>query len=92
MLGQTVGFSVTRREEQRYSLSPQVSDVRTPAAPQVPHGHLPLLLSGSPGRVWNQCNKQDQGHSFQAGKDLGTEGPRKLRTTDSCNPGDPGGD
>lgn len=83
MLGQTVGFSVTRREEQKYSLSPQVSDVCTPAAPQVPHGHLPLLLSSSPGRVWNQCNKQDQGYSFQAGQDLGTEGRRKLRTTDS---------
>lgn len=81
MLGRAKGFSMTRREEQRHSLSPQVTDVLTPAAPWVPRGCDPLLLSSSPGWVWNQHDKQDQGHSFQAGHDLGTGGPRKLRAT-----------
>ena len=81
MLGWAEGFSMTRREEQRHSLSPQISDVLTPAAPGVPRGCDTLLLSSSPGWVWNQHDKQDQGHSFQAGHDLGTGGPRKLRAT-----------
>lgn len=72
MPGQTEGFPVVYREEQRHSLSAQVSDVLTPAAPLAPHGHSPLLLSSSPGRVWNQNDEQDQGHGFQAGHDLGT--------------------
>ena len=92
MLGQAEGFSMTRREKQKHSLSPQVSDVLTPAAPWVPHGCDPLLLSSSSGWVWNQHDKQDQGHSFQAGHDLGTGGPRKLRATHSCKPGDPSSD
>lgn len=92
MPGQTEGFSVTCREGQGHSLSPQVSDVLTPGAPWAPNGHHPLLLSSSPGWVWNQDDKQDQGHGFQAGHDLGTGGPRKLRTTHSCDPGDPGSD
>lgn len=75
------GFSGMCREEQGHSLSPQVPDILTPAAPQVPHGRLFLLLSSSPRRVWNQRDKQDQGHGFQARHDLGMGGPRKLRTT-----------
>lgn len=82
MPGQT-GFLVTCREEQGHSLPPQVSDVLPPAAPRAPHGHLLLLLSSSPGRVWNQHDKQDQGYSFQAGHDLGTEDPGSQGHT-SC--------
>lgn len=66
---------------QGHSLSPQVSDILTPAAPRAPRGHCPLPFSSSPGWVWNQQDKQDQGHRLQARQDLGTEGPRKLRTT-----------
>ena len=98
MLGQTEGFSVTCREEQGHSLSPQVSDVLTPGAPWAPNGHHPLLLSSSPGRVWNQDDKQGQGHGFQAGHDLGTGGPGSsgphtpatqevLAVTELCGPG-----
>lgn len=75
------GFSGTCKEEQGHSLPPQVSDVLTPAAPRDPHGHLLLLLSSSPGRVGNQHDKQDQGHGFQAGHDLGMGGPGVLRAT-----------
>lgn len=78
------GILGTSRKEQEHSLSPQVSDILTPAAPQVPH--LPLLLHSSPRRVWNQRDQQDQGHSFQAGHDLGTGGPGKLSATCPCGP------
>lgn len=98
MPGQT-GFLVTCREEQGHSLPPQVSDVLPPAAPRAPRGHLLLLLSSSPGRVWNQHDKQDQGYSFQAGHDLGTEDPGSqghtytpatqeiLHVAEPCGPG-----
>lgn len=92
MLGQTEGFSVTCREEQGHLLSPKVADVLPPAVPRAPQGHHPLLFRSSPGRVWNQHKKQDQGHGFQAGRDLGTGGPRKLRAAQSRDPGHPGGD
>lgn len=74
----------TSRKEQGHSLSPQVSDILTPGAPQVPH--LPLLLRSSPRRVWNQRDQQDQGHSFQAGHDLGTGGPGRLSASCPCGP------
>lgn len=86
MLGQTVEFEVTGREEREHSLSPQVSDICPPAAPQGPQGHLPLLLRSSPGRVWNQRDEQNQGHSFQAGHDLGTGGSREFSAMCPCSP------
>lgn len=49
LLGQTEGFPETRTREQGHLLSPQVSDILTPAAPWRPHSHFFLFLSCSSG-------------------------------------------
>ena len=68
------GFLRTCSRVQGHLLSPQVSDILTPAAPRSPHSHFSLFLSCSSGYVWNQQDEQSQGHGIQAGHELGKEG------------------
>lgn len=68
------GFLGTCNRVQGHLLSPQISDILTPAAPRSPHSHFSLFLSCSSGYVWNQQDEQSQGHGIQAGHELGKEG------------------
>lgn len=72
-LGQT-GVSWNLLKSQEHLLSPQISDILTPAAPRSPHSRFSLFLSCSSGYVWNQQDEQSQGHGIQAGHDLRKEG------------------